>query len=264
MRLSIAALVAVLASCTTRPAPVVVVVDAGVVGAHAPAPAEAATPPAVATPPAGYGAELARGRQLARAKQWADAVVAFEAALAARPLDPTALTELGWAAFNAGDLDKARRVSRQVTDADVTDAGVLARALYNLGRVEEASNHAHEAIELYQQSLRVRPDRTVRGRLAGLGVHVPAPQPGPSGVLLDLENGDRACYVGLRTRDGEIGVEGDFELCKGGSRDATRLIGQPVVTETLRDHVLAASCEGDMDCGKSDEVDLIVTIRRAK
>jgi hypothetical protein len=58
-------------------------------------------------------------------------------------------------------------------------------------------------------------------------------------------------------------MEGDFDLCEGGSHDASALIGKQVTYTTKRGKVLAASCEGNVDCGKSDDVDLVVTITAA-
>ena len=83
---------------------------------------------------------------------------------------------------------------------------------------------------------------------------------GPTGTLMELQNGDRACYVIVDTDAGEQSIEGDFELCPGGGHDASALIGQRVTWTTQKANVLAASCEGDVDCGKSDQVDLITTI----
>lgn len=89
------------------------------------------------------------------------------------------------------------------------------------------------------------------------------PQPPASAVLQALQNGDRACYVVVRVGSEEQSLEGDFDLCEGGAKDATALIGKPVTYTTKKAKVLAASCEGDMDCGKSDEVDLVVTLEAA-
>ena len=85
----------------------------------------------------------------------------------------------------------------------------------------------------------------------------------PTGTLKELQNGDRACYVVVDTAAGEQSIEGDFELCPGGAQDASALIGQRVTWTTEKANVLAASCEGDVDCGKSDEVDLIKTLSAA-
>ncbi len=92
------------------------------------------------------------------------------------------------------------------------------------------------------------------------------PAPGaaaPTGTLKELQNGDRACYVVVDTDAGEQSIEGSFDLCEGGPHDATALIGQRVTWTTEKANVLAASCEGDMDCGKSDEVELIITLTAA-
>lgn len=91
-----------------------------------------------------------------------------------------------------------------------------------------------------------------------------APEPPPAkvipteGKLVGLELGDRACYVHLESEGASISTEGDFELCAGGKNDATRLVGRTVIVTTEKANVLAASCEGNVDCGKSDQVDLVV------
>lgn len=79
-------------------------------------------------------------------------------------------------------------------------------------------------------------------------------------VLEGLELGDRACYVQLATDAGSTSREGDFELCPGAARDASKLVGKRVVYTAERANVLAASCAGDVDCGKSDVVDIITTL----
>lgn len=86
-----------------------------------------------------------------------------------------------------------------------------------------------------------------------------APAAAATVTLKDLQNGDRACYVVYEQDGEEVSQEGSFELCS----DARALIGKQVTFTTEKANVLAASCEGDVDCGKSDEVDLIVTITAA-
>jgi len=92
-----------------------------------------------------------------------------------------------------------------------------------------------------------------------------APAPAAERVTLDeLQHGDRACYVVITRASGEhASIEGDFELCQGGGKDASALIGKQVTYKTQKAKVLAASCQGDVDCGKSDEVDLIVELTAA-
>jgi len=142
------------------PVPVAITTRAAVKPATVPAPTKEAR--------RSYRKQLAAGRKLATAQKWGEAVVAFEAALAAIPLDGRALSELAWAAFNAGDYAKARKAGIASVLA-VTQPKAKASALYNLGRVEEATTHREQAAKLYQQSLALRPSKTVADRLAGLG-----------------------------------------------------------------------------------------------
>lgn len=80
------------------------------------------------------------------------------------------------------------------------------------------------------------------------------------GMLDGLELGDRACYVQLDVDGTKHSAEGSFELCAGGSRDASTLVGKRVTWTTVRANVLAASCQGDVDCKESDAVDLVETL----
>lgn len=100
--------------------------------------------------------------------------------------------------------------------------------------------------------------------LAAASVKTKSPT-GPVVVLKRLTSGDRGCYPEFQGADGkDFTIVGDFELCPGGGRDATPLIGKKVTYSTEKAKVLAASCQGDMDCGKSDVVDLVSTITAAK
>ena len=121
-----------------------------------------------------YRTHLRAGRKAFEAKKYADAVAEFEKALEAIPMDGRALSELGWAAFQAGDHEKARKAN---TDAVRVTAHpkVKAASLYNLGRVAEATGDKEEAKRLYSESLLLRPHDVVRKRLEGLGATAPAP-----------------------------------------------------------------------------------------
>jgi len=124
---------------------------------------------------AGYRKHLAAGRKLGAAKRWGEAVVEFEAALRAMPMDARALTELGLAAYAAGDYKKARKA-----DADAVrvaaDPKVRAAGYYNLGLVDEAERDRAGAAEAYLASLALRPgNATVTKALARLGQKPPAP-----------------------------------------------------------------------------------------
>ncbi len=145
------------------PTPVAMPADAGTTARlHSPRPSY--TPEQLRE----YKKKLQAGRKLARAKKWGEAVAAFEAALAAVPMDSRALSELGWAAFQAGDFDRARQANADAVRA-ATDPAVEAASRYNLGRVAEATGDADGAAREYRASLELRPNDTVAARLDGLG-----------------------------------------------------------------------------------------------
>jgi hypothetical protein len=130
-------------------------------------------PPSAATL-AEYRKHLRAGRKLGDAKRWGEAVVELEAALEAIPLDGRALSELGWAAFAAGDYDRARAA----TTAAVRVAGdfrVKAASLYNLGRIAEAKGDRAGAVRAYAASLGLRPgNKIVADALAAAQKAAPA------------------------------------------------------------------------------------------
>ena len=95
------------------------------------------------------------------------------------------------------------------------------------------------------------------------GVVAARPVAAPVYTLKALINGDRACYVVLANKAGQKEREGAFELCAGGPHDASALIGRRVTFTTERAKITAAACGGNIDCGKSDVVDLIVTLTAA-
>nr|WP_315486201.1 hypothetical protein [uncultured Undibacterium sp.] len=98
------------------------------------------------------------------------------------------------------------------------------------------------------------------------GAPVPAKKSAKASPVFTLKaliNGDRACYVVLANKAGEKEREGAFELCAGGPNDASALIGKRVTFTTERAKVTAASCAGNIDCGKSDVVNLIVSLTAA-
>ncbi|HUS64537.1 MAG TPA: tetratricopeptide repeat protein [Kofleriaceae bacterium] len=149
------------------PAPVAVA-DAGAVRAR----------PASLSPEARtrYREALARGRAASKKGAHAAAVAAFDEALAAAPGDPRALSELGWAAFHAGDLARALRATQE-SIAGAQDPAVRAASLYNLGRIFEARRQPLRAADAYRDSLALRENATVRARLLTLAPDTPANQP---------------------------------------------------------------------------------------
>jgi tetratricopeptide (TPR) repeat protein len=114
-----------------------------------------------------YRKALRAGRKAENKGDLAGAAAAFNEALAARPNDGAAQTELGWIAFQQKDLDKAEQLSRKAISA-LDNAQLLGGAWYNLGRALEAKGNRAGAIEAYKSSLGKRPNRVVRERLATL------------------------------------------------------------------------------------------------
>jgi len=76
-------------------------------------------------------------------------------------------------------------------------------------------------------------------------------------TILSLTGGDRACYVELLDTQGETTTElADFSIC-----EQSELINQKVELVYEEANVLAAECQGDVDCGLSDRVMLITSVK---
>jgi tetratricopeptide (TPR) repeat protein len=153
-----------------------------------------------------YRRALRRGRELAQQGDAPGAVAAFQEALAARPDDARALSELSWAALGAGDLGLAARSAQRSIDL-ATEPRVQAASLYNLGRIREEQGDPAAALEAYRRSLALRPNRTVERRVLALAApagsawtDAPVPLAGPFADLaafcadlgLDTDDSDDA------------------------------------------------------------------------
>jgi tetratricopeptide (TPR) repeat protein len=114
-----------------------------------------------------YQKFLNEGRSLHEKKDYAGAVKAFEQALAIAPDDPRALSELGWAAFFAKDLDRAEESTKKAIER-ATEPYLKASSYYNLGRIREERGDREGAISSYRISLGHRFNPTVKARLAKL------------------------------------------------------------------------------------------------
>lgn len=85
------------------------------------------------------------------------------------------------------------------------------------------------------------------------------------GVLLNVSQGDRACYLTLGEDTGEeldvmgaeIDVMASFDLC-----GPTDLIGQRVRLTYEQAEVMAMSCEGDPSCPDTETVELVMAMER--
>lgn len=77
------------------------------------------------------------------------------------------------------------------------------------------------------------------------------------GTIVTMQSGDTSCFVQLRDDAGKrFDDRADFEICTQRS-----LIGKRVTLTYKSAKVMAASCQGDVDCRKSDTVVLIVSAR---
>jgi hypothetical protein len=77
-------------------------------------------------------------------------------------------------------------------------------------------------------------------------------------TVLELVNGDTACYVDLRDDAGNLLHEmADFDICF----QEPSLIGRRVALQWQGANVMAESCGGDVDCGRSDRVVLVSAAR---
>jgi hypothetical protein len=121
-----------------------------------------------------YARHLAKGRALAAEQKWGEASAMLEKALVDVPGDPRALTELGFTLLRAGDVPKARSISKKAV-ARAQEPKLKASALYNLGRAEEAMGHAGDASKAYVASLALRPNDVVQKQLDGLSKSAPSP-----------------------------------------------------------------------------------------
>ena len=111
---------------------------------------------------------LNEGRALTKQRSFASAMAKYREALAIDASDVSVLGELGWAAYQAGELELAHQTTVGALKFSREDKqrGML---LYNLGRVEEDRNNAAAAIRHYRDSLAARPgNATVQARLDAL------------------------------------------------------------------------------------------------
>lgn len=110
---------------------------------------------------------IARGRKLSKEKKFEEALAAFEEAVKLDPYDASALSELGWVAFQANKLERAEEATR-ASLRFTYDPKVRGATLYNMGRIHEARQELDKAAAAYAESLAVRDNATVAKRLEDL------------------------------------------------------------------------------------------------
>ena len=106
---------------------------------------------------------------------------------------------------------------------------------------------------------------TGNGGGTGAGPASASSKPDEVVTIKGVEAGDQSCYLQVTDSKGtEQNYPADFELCPGGKNDASKLVGFPVTLSWGKANVLAASCEGDMNCGKSEQEDIVTTVTPVK
>lgn len=179
-----------------------------------------------------YAEALRAGRQAEAAGNHAEAVTAFDRCVELAPADPTALGELGWAAFGARDLPKAEAATRKALAGKPAPA-MRAALLYNLGRIGELTGNA-DVVPSYVESLHLRASEAARAHLrllqptladaidpfttrplAGPFASAAAACEGAPHTALDDTGHDFACTCGSVVRgraniyDGRLAYDGD-------------------------------------------------------
>lgn len=106
--------------------------------------------------------------------------------------------------------------------------------------------------------------------LASCSKQLPAPPVSNAGKVVQpivtmklkaVELGDMSCYITVIDEKGAEHVwPADFALCPGAPGDVSKLIGLPVRLTWGKANVLSASCAGQVDCGKSDLIDIVKAV----
>lgn len=113
-----------------------------------------------------YHAGLAAGRKATVAKDWGAAAKGFDSALAARPNDPRALSERGYAKLLARDFKGATADLEKATRG-TKDKKLLAQIWYNHGLIAEAENYPASARLFFARSNALNPTKPAADKLAG-------------------------------------------------------------------------------------------------
>jgi uncharacterized protein YecT (DUF1311 family) len=151
-----------------------------------------------------------------------------------------------WQAFSAAEAAAAAPLSRPGQDCGSGHAAARAAVLDAWRRGVEEGDVCAGSIRIRSVAKRVAPAVAIAGE-----------QKKTVGTIRELVNGDRACYVTLTDDNGERFDEmAAFTLCER----ERELRGRRVRLSYELANVLAAECQGNMDCGKSDRVVLIRSV----
>jgi len=114
-----------------------------------------------------YRDAMAKGRKATDTKKYPDAIARFDTALAAKPGDPRALAERGYARLLDGkDLDAASR-DLDLAARATKDPKLLSMIWFNRGLVEEKRGKPDTARAAFQTANALRPTPAAAAKLAG-------------------------------------------------------------------------------------------------
>jgi tetratricopeptide (TPR) repeat protein len=91
---------------------------------------------------------MREGAEAAWAKKWSEAITAYQSALTEFPNDPTALTSLGSAYYNAGQLEAALGPYQRASERTPDDPALFER----IGQIQEKLGVSQEAAKAYLAS----------------------------------------------------------------------------------------------------------------
>lgn len=148
---------------------------------------------------------LAEGRRLSAAGQHAEALAQLEAALAIDRGAWRVACEAGYVAWRAEDLPAAERHVHEAMNAmppgfvPEERRAPTAMCLFNAGLVAQAGGHTEDARAMWEESLRLRENASVRARLAALppaeDAHRPWEQLTPSAAIDEVVSSMRADFA---------------------------------------------------------------------
>jgi tetratricopeptide (TPR) repeat protein len=115
-------------------------------------------------PPASPGQQLEAGRKLTRAGKYPEAIMAYDAAIAAEPGMHRAWAERGFAKLHLGDLEGAEADCSKAYELDDSPRfrGSIA---YNLGLIDKKRGDLTAARVHWENSLGMRPNKVVQKAL---------------------------------------------------------------------------------------------------
>ncbi len=114
-----------------------------------------------------YVAGMREGRKATRAMDYKTAIAAFDRALAAKPNDPRALGERGYAQLlDGGDLDAAARDFDRAAGS-TKDPKLLAQVWFNRGLLEDKRGNDANAVAAFVNANTLRPTKAAQAKIAG-------------------------------------------------------------------------------------------------